>query len=151
MDPAVRMLMDQQEVIEVVTRLFVATDGRDWKGVEACLADAVVLDMTSLAGGEPARLTPSQVAGGWRDGLARIDHVHHQIGNFLVRISGDEANVNCYGVAWHHRAIPNPDNVRTFVGTYDVHLRRTADEWRIDLFRFNNRFVSGNMRLESAT
>ena len=144
-------LLDREEVLDTVVALFVATDERDWPRVESCLANPVTLDMTSLAGGEPASLTPAAVAAGWRDGLRAIDEVHHQVGNFRLRVSGDEADVSCYGVAFHHRRIANPDNVRTFVGAYDIHLRRVEGDWRIDLFRFRVKFVTGNRNLETAT
>jgi hypothetical protein len=34
-----------------------------------------------------------------------------------------------------------------FVGSYDFHLVREAT-WKIDLFRFNCKFVDGNLELE---
>lgn len=146
-----QQLVDRAAVIDVVTALFVATDRRDWARVESCLMDPVVLDMTSLTGGKPANLTPAQVAEGWRDGLASIDHIHHQVGNFEVRTSGDQANVTCYGIAFHHRNISIAENLLTFVGSYDVHLRRAGGSWRIDLFKFNAKFVTGNLELGRAT
>ena len=134
-----------------MVRLFVATDARDWAGVEACLADSVTLDMTSLVGGDPHQLTGAQVAAGWRDGLAAIDHVHHQVGNFRIRVEGDEANLSCYGIAFHHRSVTASSDTRTFVGSYDLHLVREQERWRIDLFRFRVAFVTGNLQLETAT
>ena len=150
-EAAIEQLLDKNEIIEVVTRLFIATDARDWAGVEECLTDPVILDMTSLSGGEPERLSPAQVAEGWRDGLAKVDHLHHQVGNFIVRVNVNDATAFCYGVAFHHRDVTSDDNLRTFVGTYDIHLVRTKNGWRIDLFKFNARFVTGNADLESAT
>lgn len=145
-------LVERQEVEDVVVRVFVATDRRDWAGVESCLADAVTLDMTSMTGGEPLRLTPAEVSAGWRDGLAPIDFVHHQIGNFRIAVDGDSATASCYGIAFHHRdRISTPSKTRTFVGSYDFHLTRTTAGWRIDLFRFNLKFIDGNRELEKAT
>ena len=109
------------------------------------------MDMTSLAGGEPARVTGAQIAAGWRDGLQPIDHVHHQVGNFRVEVNGDAADAFCYGVAYHHRNITSPDNIRTFVGSYDFHLVRTSARWRIDVFRFKLKFLTGNLQLEAAS
>lgn len=74
-------LVDRHAVIEVINNLFASTDRRDWEAVRQCLAPTVLLDMTSLAGGEPAELTPEQDASGWEVGLrpwnclARL-HVH---------------------------------------------------------------------------
>lgn len=151
MDTAIQQLIDRQEIVDTVTAIFVATDQRDWHQVESCLAEEVTLDMTSFAGGAPVKLTASQVASGWQDGLRAIDEVHHQIGNFRVELLGKESNVFCYGIAYHQRRVTNPDNSRTFVGSYNLHLIRTDSGWRIDLFRFNLKFISGNLELETAT
>ena len=150
MDPAIQRLIDERDVRDTVTRVFVGTDRRDWNAVEACLSDPVTLDVTSLVGGEPALMKPSAVTGGWAEGLRAIDHVHHQIGNFLVAIDGDAARVSCYGIAFHHRRVTDPHNVRRFVGSYDIRLSRSAGAWTIDLFKFDVAFVDGNLELESA-
>jgi hypothetical protein len=39
---------------------------------------------------------------------------------------------------------------RTLVGSYNFHLVRGTDGWRIDRFRFNLKFIDGNARLEEA-
>ena len=127
---------DRDLVIETINRLFIATDNRDWEAVRALFAPEVLFDMTSLAGGSPATRTPAEITEGWQTGLAAIEHVHHQSGNFLVEVSGDIATAFCYGVAYHHHA----KSVRMFVGSYDFHLVR-GDRWRIDRFKFNVKFV----------
>jgi hypothetical protein len=40
-------------------------------------------------------------------------------------------------------------NTRVFVGSYDFHLQRVADGWRIDLFRSKVKFIDGNRDLEN--
>lgn len=129
-------MTDRDAVIETINRLFIATDNRDWNQVCAQFAPEVLFDMTSLAGGEPATRTPAEIADGWKTGLAAIEHVHHQTGNFLVDVSGAQATAFCYGIAYHHLG----KSVRTFVGSYDAHLVKT-DRWRIDRFKFNVKFV----------
>jgi len=145
-------LRERQEIEDVVVRLFVATDRRDWGSVEACLDDMVIFDMTSMTGGEPLHMKPSDIVAVWARGLQPIDQVHHQVGNFQIDVNGDRATAFCYGVAYHHREkISNPSKTRVFVGSYDVHLTRTDGRWRIDLFRFNLKFIEGNPELEKAT
>lgn len=145
-------LRDRQEVEDVVVRLFVATDRRNWSSVEACLADMVIFDMTSMAGGEPLHMKPAEIIATWKGGLEPIDHVHHQVGNFQIDVDGNLATAFCYGIAYHHREkISHPSKTRTFVGNYDVHLTRNDGKWRIDLFRFNLEFIEGNRDLETAT
>ncbi len=138
-------LIDRAAVIDTIVNLFVSTDRRDWASVRECLADNVLFDMTSLAGGEASRLAGSQIAAGWADGLAPIEAVHHQAGNFQVDVSGDQATAFCYAVAYHYRRVASGRNTRTFVGSYDFHLLRDrSGRWRIDLFRFNLKFMEGN-------
>ncbi|HQQ78363.1 MAG TPA: nuclear transport factor 2 family protein [Thermoanaerobaculia bacterium] len=140
----------RQAVVDTLTELFLATDRRDWPAVEGCFAETVTFDMTSLAGGQPARLTPRDISSAWTQGLAPIESVHHQAGNFRVRIDGNEASAFCYAIAYHYRRVVSGRNLRTFVGSYDFHLARDgAQRWRIDLFRFNIKFLDGNLDLHS--
>lgn len=139
-DPELKRLLDREAVVETVTRLFVDTDLRNWQAVAMLFTDAVHFDMTSLAGGEPSVLSGKQIAAGWRDGLAQVECVHHQAGNFLVDLEGDEATVFCYARAIHHT--PGAEKpVTTFVGSYDLHLVRQGARWRIDAFRYDSKAV----------
>jgi hypothetical protein len=127
----------REDIIETITNLFVGTDERDWERVRRCFAARVLFDMTSLAGGEPAVLTPQQIADGWDAGLKPIRHVHHQAGNFLVRVNGEQADAFCYAVAYHH----TDGKTRMFVGSYDFHLANAFERWVIDRFKFNLKFI----------
>jgi len=143
-------LIDRTAVVDTLVRLFVATDERDWENVERCFGDVVLFDMASLAGGEPSHLVPSQITSAWAEGLAPIEAIHHQAGNFIVRVAGNQATASCYAVAWHYRRVASGRNSRTFVGSYDFHLMRDASRhWRIDLFRFNLKFIEGNPDLHT--
>ncbi|MDM7915845.1 MAG: nuclear transport factor 2 family protein, partial [Candidatus Eisenbacteria bacterium] len=126
-------IIDRTSIIDTIVRLFVSTDQRDWKAVEACFAPEVHFDMTSLAGGEPERLTPARIASGWSEGLAPIEAIHHQAGNFQVEPGAHDATATCYAIALHYRRVASGRNTRTFVGSYDFHLVRGASGgWRID-------------------
>ena len=141
-------LTTERDVTDCIVRLFIATDRRDWAGVRACLTDTVHFDMTSLAGGEPADVPAEQIVAGWTQGLAPIESVHHQAGNFRVTVRGGEAEAFCYGIALHYRRTASGRNTRTFVGNYDFTLVRADDAWRIRAFRFTLKFMDGNVDLE---
>jgi len=141
-------LVEKDRISGVLNTLFAATDARDWPAVQDCFADSVLFDMTSLAGGEPARVSPAQIVEGWEAGLRPIEQVHHQVGNLAIDVTGDEANARCYGIAYHYRKTYAGANTRAFVGSYDFHLVRDEESWRIDLFRFRLKFVDGNADLE---
>lgn len=139
------------EVEDVVVRLFVATDERDWPTLEGCLADPFMLDMTSLVGGAPAALKPGEVSAAWAEGFKAIDHVHHQAGQFQTTVTGETATVTCHGVAFHHRAgISAGVKTRLFVGTYVFDLARSNGRWRVTRMVFKLKFLEGNLALETA-
>jgi hypothetical protein len=146
-DP-VRLLVEKDRIIDTINQLFIATDNRDWATVRGCLADTVLLDTTSLAGGRPSRMTAEEVAAGWEQGLRPIEAVHHQTGNYRVDVEGDEATAFCYGIASHYRKNRSGRNTRVFVGSYDFHLQRSEGRWQIDSFRFNLKYQEGNTVLE---
>lgn len=142
-------LEDEKAVVDTAVALFVATDRRDWRTVEALFADSVLFDMTSLTGGEPARLAPKQIAEAWAEGLGPLEAVHHQAGNFQVTLRGAVADLFCYATSTHYRRVASGKNTRTFVGSYDFHLVRDGARWRIDAFRFNLKYLEGNLGLHA--
>jgi hypothetical protein len=147
-DDLLGTLAAKDAIADVVTRLFVGTDARDWGAVEQCLAPAVLLDMTSLSGGVPVTMAPVTITAMWSAGFHELEAVHHQIGNLRITVSGDRATAFCYGTATHYRHTGSGRNVRTFVGSYDLGLVRMSGEWRIDELRFNLKYLDGNLDLE---
>ncbi|THB79112.1 MAG: nuclear transport factor 2 family protein [Desulfobulbaceae bacterium] len=144
------ILLEKQAVQEVITQLFVSTDNRDWEMVNAIFADQVLFDMTSLAGGEPVTLSPVQITQSWDKGLKPLEAIHHQAGNFLITVENDSATAFCYGIATHYLPNKTNQNTRTFVGSYDFHLVKVDGSWKIDQFKFNMKYLDGNLQLESS-
>ena len=143
-------LLERDRVTETLTELFLATDRRDWALVERCFAASVRFDMSSAGGGPAAMTDPQRIAAGWRQGLAPVEQLHHQVGNFRVRVTGTTAEAHCYGIAFHFRARRDGRNTRTFVGSYDFELEKHSDGWRITAMRFTLKFLDGNATLEAA-
>jgi hypothetical protein len=141
-------MMEKAKIIDRVNRLFIATDNRDWPAARECFADSVLFDMTSLAGGEPARVSSHDIVNAWDAGLKALKSIHHHAGNYVVEINADESDVFCYGIAMHYLPNKTNQNVRTFVGSYDLHLVRQGNDWRIDRFKFTLKFIDGNAQLE---
>jgi hypothetical protein len=142
-------LAERAAVIDVITALFVETDNRNWPTVLQCLAPRVRFDMTSLSGGQPTEIAGDDIVTAWDRGLRPIQAVHHQVGNFRVRVDGARASASCYGVALHYLRTRSGRNTRTFVGSYDFELEKQNGRWRITLFRFNLKFLDGNLELEA--
>lgn len=149
MEKQLEDILNHNEIIEKINSLFINTDNRDWEGVKNCFANEVLFDMTSMGADKPETLKPQQIVTAWEDGLKGLQAIHHQVGNYIVTIRGREADVFCYGIAIHYLPNPSNKNTRTFVGSYDFHLTKTKQEWKIDKFKFNLKYIEGNKELES--
>jgi hypothetical protein len=105
--------------------------------------------MTSLAGGNPSTVSSQDIVDAWNSGLKKLKAIHHQSGNFLVEIRGSMADVFCYGIATHYLPNRTDNNVRTFVGSYDLQLVENNSDWKINKFQYNLKYIDGNKELES--
>jgi hypothetical protein len=85
----------------------------------------------------------------WGNCLKNLEAVHHQTGNLKIDVIDEKALAFCYGTASHFKKMKSGNNTRTFVGSYDFHLTRTNEEWRIDSFKFNLKYIDGNLNLEN--
>lgn len=143
-------LLAKEEVKQVVNRLFISTDNRDWDTVKQLFAPTVLFDVTSMVGGDPVTMTPGDIVAAWDKGLKPLKAIHHQAGNYIVSVDQDRAEVFCYGIASHY--LPNKTNLNTriFVGSYNFHLTMNSDTWQIDKFKFNLKYIDGNPNLEAS-
>ena len=146
---ALDRLVATREIIDTVNRLFIMTDRLDWPQVQKVFAPEVKLDMTSMGAEKPETVTPSQITTAWDNGLKHLKAIHHQAGNYLVDFDFAGATVLCYGIASHYLPNASGNNVRIFVGSYDIHLKKSNESWLIDFFKFNLKYIDGNPELES--
>jgi hypothetical protein len=138
-------------VIELVNKLFVYTDSRQWNLlVKEVFKDEVNFDMSSLGSGPAMQLKSSAICDMWSKGFVDIDQVHHQAGNFIVDFHADgvEASIFCYAVATHFKQSAENGKTREFVGSYNLHASFTDLGWRIDAFKYNVKFINGNADLK---
>jgi len=147
----VTILVEQNEITKIGNKLFICTDNRDWSCVKDVFAPKVLFDMTSLSGGEPVKMTPEQITNTWEQGLKGLKEIHHQAGNYQVTVKEKEADLFCYGIAFHYLPNLTNQNTRTFVGSYNMHMILTETGWKIDKFKFNLKFIDGNKNLESSS
>jgi len=135
-----------ENIHQVVSELFVASDERDWDKVEMIFADEVELDYSSMNGNPAVVLSPKQITNAWKTILPGFTATHHQLGNFITRKEDNKADVYCYGTATHY--LEHDDgNVWTVVGSYNIELVKKADKWHITKMKFNYKYQDGNTQL----
>jgi hypothetical protein len=137
----------REQIVEVVNKLFVYTDYQEWDKLQYdVFTTELYFDMSSL-GGEAKTTTAKEVCDMWRAGFEGLDAVNHLAGNYLVRISGDTADVFAYATATHYKNAATSGKTREFVGSYNLHLIQTEGGWRIDIFKYNLKYANGNLSL----
>lgn len=137
----VQNFIERQKVEDVVNRLFIETDGKNWSAVRALFTDEVDFDMSSLTGAPLAKLPSEKITDMWDKGLKLVEQVHHQSGNFLTEINGLTAKVYCYGTATHFKNPHLKNRVTSFVGSYNLQLVKINNAWKISALRFNKKYV----------
>ncbi|MDX2301410.1 MAG: nuclear transport factor 2 family protein [Microscillaceae bacterium] len=139
----------REQIVEVVNKLFVYTDQQDWERLHSeVFAEEVFLDMSSL-GGESKTMTPTEICEGWKKGFEGLDAINHLGGNYLVSLQDDViAQVFAYATATHYKASATKGQTREFVGSYELRLVDTLEGWRINVFKYNLKYTSGNVTLE---
>ncbi|MEU2120919.1 nuclear transport factor 2 family protein [Nocardia niwae] len=139
--------MDRLDVIETCTRMAWYADLREWDKLADVFADTVTLDYTSLNGGDPAVLTPAQIAAAWQEALGGFAATQHLLGNHLVSIEGDRAVCTASFQATHRRSAPFGASLWTLGGSYRFDLVRSADGWRITAVVMTALWGDGNRAL----
>lgn len=137
----------REQIIETVHRLFIYTDTRDWNKLQnEVFTESVLFDMSSL--GSEAKITSAKsICETWESGFAGLTSVNHLAGNLLVSIKDNQADVFAYATATHYKSSATMGKTREFIGTYDLHLIQTDKGWKIDKFKYNLKFMNGNLEL----
>ncbi|MEP6951112.1 MAG: nuclear transport factor 2 family protein [Ginsengibacter sp.] len=74
--------------------------------------------------------------------------MHHQAGHYLIKVDGDSADTYAYAVANHYKKSTLKGNSRLFVGSYDLTALNTTNGWRLSSFKYNLKYIDGNVSLD---
>jgi hypothetical protein len=134
---------DERCILRVVDDLFILTDRKDWAGVEALfVGDLLDVDMSSLAGGGPTRISAGVLVDGFRVGLHANKRSHHMTTNYRVVVTGERATVSAHGYAWN--ALVGRSDLWETWGEYTIGLRRLEGRWKIAAFRYESKACRGD-------
>ncbi len=140
---------DQKELTDLVNRLFMYTDNRNWEGLHnEVFSSTVLFDMESAGAGPARTMTAQEITAMWNQGFQGVDQVHHQAGHSIVTVNGNGADIYAYSVATHFRQAALNGNTRTIVGSYDLRAERTNRGWRLNQFKYNLKYMDGNLTLQ---
>lgn len=125
-----------------VLDIFQGADERNWTRVQNAMAEKVLLDYTSMTGGNPAVLSPQEITNAWANFLPGFDKTKHNLTNFKITTDDKLRAVTFDGKADHFIS----DKIWTVEGDY--YVEANSDN-RISLLRFNFKSQSGDTELPS--
>jgi ketosteroid isomerase-like protein len=140
-------LEDRLAIIELINRLVLLLDARDWKALEHLFTDTVYNDRTSLTGGEPETLGVAEFVGGWRSLMEHLDAVHHLVTCHVINLDGDQATCAANMQGTHVLANHSGGPIWQVGGRHDYQLTRTSDGWRIAGITFTIQWATGNQNI----
>jgi hypothetical protein len=140
----------REALVELTNKLFVYTDSRQWsKLIKDVFKETILFDMSSVGAGPPQQLTAKAICDMWESGFTGIDQVHHQAGNIIVEfLEEGVADIFCYAIASHYKAQATQGKTREFVGSYNLRASFTDQGWRVDAFKYNLKYITGNAELK---
>ncbi len=122
--------MDEAAIRLVVDEIDNACDAKDWDVCRSFFADEVETDFTSLAGGEPARISADDLIGAWAANLFAEKKTFHQRGNHRIEIDGDRATVFSKAYAFNLLESGEITGLWEAWGNYTHGLTRTDSGWK---------------------
>lgn len=123
----------EAQIRTLVASIPLAVDRAAYDLAEAAFAEEIVIDYTSLWGGEPATMTPAALMEAWRGIVPGFDATWHELGPVQVIVTGDTAAATAFvdGRHWIGDQLWRP------VGTYHWDVALIEDEWRVTRMEFD--------------
>jgi hypothetical protein len=119
-------------VIQRVSSIPLAVDLANYDLAEAAFAPRIVIDYTSLWGGEPQTMTPAELMTGWRGIVPGFDATFHELSDVRATITGDRATASAFvdGRHWIGDRLWRP------IGTYQWTLEKIDGRWLVTSMTF---------------
>jgi hypothetical protein len=120
------------KVISVVSSIPLAVDLAAYDLAEQAFAPKVVVDYTSLWGGQPNTMTPAELMTAWRGIVPGFDATWHQLSDVSALVQGDKATATAFvdGRHWIGSRLWRP------VGNYQWALEKLDGHWKVTHMTF---------------
>ena len=126
------LLSDRAEIDDVVARLAVTQDDKDFEGFRALFSDRVHVDMSGHFGDPPVEMGADELAATARSVLSGFAATQHATSNVLTTVDGDTARARVTVTAYHHvPADPGVGDWCIVRNRWELELRRHGGRWLI--------------------
>lgn len=137
------------EVVNQVAALGLYVDALRWNDVLALFASKVVVDYTSLFGGEARQMLREDLIADWRALLPGFTRTQHLIGAVHVTLTDGFAYAEAPVVAWHVIKDPAFAGNETWLvgGRYEMQVEKRNGQWCIRALNLAGAWAEGNLDL----
>lgn len=134
---------DRSEILSLTSRYAHALDRNEWEQLDRVFAADATMEFAGL----PPATGPAAIAAVCAGALEPLDASQHLVGSVLLELHNDEVWVSSYFHAQHIRAIDGQVRLFTVAGTYDDHVARHPEGWRIIFRRQTVSWQAGDPRV----
>lgn len=138
------LVSDRESIIETCVRLSWCVDHREWNDAVGLLAESVLLDYTSVDGGEPQHLTSAKLIQEVASLLSQFEATQHIQSGHLVTIENASAICTANVLSFLKLSNPHGSPLRSIGGTCRFELNRIAGAWKIHSWVFTQSWADGN-------
>lgn len=124
---------DTAQIVTLVSSIPLAVDRAAYALAQDAFAPKVIVDYTSLWGGEPNEMTPAELMTAWRGIVPGFDATWHELGEVSVTLNGDTATATAFvdGRHWIGEELWRP------MGTYVWDLQTIDGAWKVTRMVFD--------------
>jgi hypothetical protein len=141
--------LDESAIRSAVDEIDNACDAKDWEKCRSFFADEVDVDFTSLAGGEPAKITADDLIDSWRTNLFAEKKTFHQRGNHRIELTGDKATVFSKAYAFNLLESGEVTGLWEVWGNYTHDFVRSGTGWKCSAMKLEVVHQRGDERVRT--
>lgn len=119
--------IETAKIISVVSSIPLAVDLEAYDLAEQAFASEIIVDYTSLWGGESASMTSAELMTAWRGIVPGFDATWHELSQVKATVSGNKATASAFvdGRHWIGERLWRP------VGIYHWDLEKIDGAWKV--------------------
>jgi hypothetical protein len=115
------------KVISVVSSIPLAVDLAAYDLAEKAFAPTVVIDYTSLWGGQPNSMKPAELMTAWKGIVPGFDATLHDLSSVKASVTGNKATATAFVDARHWLG----SQTWRVVGNYNWDLEKLSGQWKV--------------------
>ena len=131
--PTSSQTMDEAAIKVIVNSVATFADQNSFESIEGLYADEILVDYTSLWGGDAQTHTPESLMTAWAGVLPGFDQTYHHVFNIQVELADNRATATADVVADHYLG----EGFWQVTGQYEYRLIKQAGQWKIEQIVFN--------------